>query len=128
MHNYYVCFCICYLIVVCLIIWFILCLFSFFDFFSFFYFFIFIFFFFFSSRRRHTRFDCDWSSDVCSSDLHGLVEILVTLRDKWKKPLEMRLFVDGKRKPGDDTRTEKLSGIDLFYGLEIGRASCRERV
>src|SRR2546430_10498990 len=24
---------------------------------------------FWSSRRRHTRFDCDWSSDVCSSDL-----------------------------------------------------------
>src|SRR2546427_13140392 len=37
----------------------------------------FLVFFFFSSRRRHTRFDCDWSSDVCSSDLfysryHGL--------------------------------------------------------
>src|SRR5260370_31335256 len=30
---------------------------------------IFVFFFFFSSRRRHTRFKCDWSSDVCSSDL-----------------------------------------------------------
>src|SRR5688572_12854965 len=30
------------------------------------------FFFFFSSRRRHTRFDCDWSSDVCSSDLRLL--------------------------------------------------------
>src|SRR2546430_5447129 len=30
---------------------------------------MFMFFFFFSSRRRHTRFDCDWSSDVCSSDL-----------------------------------------------------------
>src|SRR5256886_15959511 len=29
-------------------------------------------FFFFSSRRRHTRFDCDWSSDVCSSDLLGV--------------------------------------------------------
>src|SRR5256886_1875697 len=28
--------------------------------------------FFFSSRRRHTRFDCDWSSDVCSSDLRWL--------------------------------------------------------
>src|SRR6267143_6820979 len=27
-------------------------------------------FFFFSSRRRHTRWNCDWSSDVCSSDLH----------------------------------------------------------
>src|SRR5260370_8321282 len=30
-----------------------------------------LFFFFFSSRRRHTRFKCDWSSDVCSSDLIG---------------------------------------------------------
>src|SRR5688572_18387897 len=27
--------------------------------------------FFFSSRRRHTRFGCDWSSDVCSSDLES---------------------------------------------------------
>src|SRR5882762_1345866 len=27
--------------------------------------------FFFSSRRRHTRFKCDWSSDVCSSDLRA---------------------------------------------------------
>src|SRR5260370_5838109 len=30
--------------------------------------------FFFSSRRRHTRFKCDWSSDVCSSDLAGREE------------------------------------------------------
>src|SRR6266480_6957411 len=29
----------------------------------------FFFFFFFSSRRRHTRLTCDWSSDVCSSDV-----------------------------------------------------------
>src|SRR5439155_12300191 len=28
-----------------------------------------LFFFFFSSRRRHTRWPRDWSSDVCSSDL-----------------------------------------------------------
>src|SRR5689334_24185816 len=36
-------------------------------------------FFFFSSRRRHTRWNCDWSSDVCSSDLdaHG------RLRQEW---------------------------------------------
>src|SRR5690242_20978340 len=34
-------------------------------------FFFFFFFFFFSSRRRHTRLTCDWSSDVCSSDLDG---------------------------------------------------------
>src|SRR5207302_3102134 len=31
-------------------------------------------FFFFSSRRRHTRFSRDWSSDVCSSDLGTLLE------------------------------------------------------
>src|SRR5260370_15431785 len=30
--------------------------------------------FFFSSRRRHTRFKCDWSSDVCSSDL-GIISL-----------------------------------------------------
>src|SRR5690606_39337387 len=30
---------------------------------------VYCFFFFFSSRRRHTRFSRDWSSDVCSSDL-----------------------------------------------------------
>src|SRR5690242_21328857 len=29
--------------------------------------------FFFSSRRRHTRLTCDWSSDVCSSDLRVLL-------------------------------------------------------
>ena len=40
----------------------------FFVFFCFFIFYFF-FFFFFSSRRRHTRSLCDWSSDVCSSDL-----------------------------------------------------------
>src|SRR6266511_4950696 len=32
--------------------------------------------FFFSSRRRHTRFSRDWSSDVCSSDLPGQVDFL----------------------------------------------------
>src|SRR5256886_11128258 len=30
----------------------------------------------FSSRRRHTRFGCDWSSDVCSSDLRQWQELL----------------------------------------------------
>src|SRR5690554_6855311 len=38
--------------------------------FVFFVLFLFFFFFFFSSRRRHTRCGRDWSSDVCSSDLH----------------------------------------------------------
>src|SRR5256885_17232265 len=40
--------------------------------------------FFFSSRRRHTRLQGDWSSDVCSSDLHtGLaVAAAVTRRSR----------------------------------------------
>src|SRR5690242_21903836 len=38
-------------------------------------------FFFFSSRRRHTRLTCDWSSDVCSSDLlDGRIEDLPQVR------------------------------------------------
>src|SRR2546430_13707924 len=40
-----------------------------------------LFFFFFSSRRRHTRFDCDWSSDVCSSDLELLDRFNLTPED-----------------------------------------------
>src|SRR2546430_13043468 len=38
---------------------------------------------FFSSRRRHTRFDCDWSSDVCSSDLlaEKLADVVVFLQE-----------------------------------------------
>src|SRR5438477_6280769 len=47
----------------------------------------FFFFFFFSSRRRHTRLTCDWSSDVCSSDLFpGVPEIL---RRKFERIKEM---------------------------------------
>src|SRR5438034_10820183 len=41
--------------------------------------FFFLFFFFFSSRRRHTRSLCDWSSDVCSSDLQGEKPLLARL-------------------------------------------------
>src|SRR5215475_13752831 len=36
--------------------------------------------FFFSSRRRHTRFSRDWSSDVCSSDLAAFADDLGTVR------------------------------------------------
>src|SRR5438270_890351 len=61
--------------------------------------------FFFSSRRRHTRFDCDWSSDVCSSDL----------------ALGERL--GGARPVPDVHRAE----VRLARVREIGRASCRER-
>src|SRR5689334_24488921 len=42
---------------------------------------MFVSFFFFSSRRRHTRWNCDWSSDVCSSDLLPLEERLGEVPD-----------------------------------------------
>src|SRR5690625_7145565 len=62
--------------------------------------------FFFSSRRRHTRWPRDWSSDVCSSDLG--------LRDGINVVIALTLY-----------------GIALLVRSvadEIGRASCRERV
>src|SRR5215212_11494560 len=39
-------------------------------------------FFFFSSRRRHTRCLSDWSSDVCSSDLHVVQRVLDLGRER----------------------------------------------
>src|ERR1035437_8384183 len=46
------------------------------------------FFFFFSSRRRHTRYWRDWSSDVCSSDLHlFLCEARLLLRSGDGEPI-----------------------------------------
>src|SRR2546430_6028837 len=74
--------------------------------FIFFYFSIFFFFFFFSSRRRHTRFDCDWSSDVCSSDL---------LRSAVREARPRA--TDGAVPAGDAARAT----------VQIGRASCREK-
>src|SRR5205085_8855745 len=37
-------------------------------------------------RRRHTRFDCDWSSDVCSSDL---IEVQVLNINKEKQEISL---------------------------------------
>src|SRR5256886_9285223 len=59
--------------------------------------------FFFSSRRRHTRFDCDWSSDVCSSDLGKFARTVAQPMDRanrtWRARCECRL-----------RRRERLSG------------------
>src|SRR5438034_8030599 len=76
--------------------------------FFFFFFVIFIsiclFFFFFSSRRRHTRSLCDWSSDVCSSDLgeedepdpEGVLLVLGEPRDV----VVLDVHVERRRSPG----------------------------
>src|SRR5690606_40695234 len=48
----------------------------------------------FSSRRRHTRFSRDWSSDVCSSDLKGVIGIVASrLTETYYKPT--LVFTDG---------------------------------
>src|SRR3990167_10086038 len=56
-----------------------------------------IFFFFFSSRRRHTRFDCDWSSDVCSSDLKPATinRHIATLKHAFTKAVDWNM-VEGE--------------------------------
>src|SRR5437762_7775923 len=88
--------------------------------------------FFFSSRRRHTRYIGDWSSDVCSSDLHVESELREEL-DRREEAADVDL--GGARRavpvllqvdPEDPVRPR----IDREDRLprEIGRASCRERV
>src|SRR3989338_10464290 len=59
--------------------------------------------FFFSSRRRHTRWNCDWSADVCSSDLvaldprTGAIKALIGGRDYGVSQLNRALAL---RQPG----------------------------
>src|SRR5256886_12376869 len=85
--------------------------------------------FFFSSRRRHTRFDCDWSSDVCSSDL--LILLMAGSRFTYRIWKEHRLYsplaalgepvlVLGAGEAG--ARLTK----ELAHS-QIGRAACRGR-
>src|SRR5207237_3333196 len=56
--------------------------------------------FFFSSRRRHTRFKCDWSSDVCSSDLPDAVRSGLQLTNAilWSRFLGPLLTASGPRR------------------------------
>src|SRR2546430_13730413 len=60
-------------------------------------------FFFFSSRRRHTRFDCDWSSDVCSSDLPSRDPIQPDQMRKFLRKRKLLEMVQGLRLYGKAT-------------------------
>src|SRR5690606_40623856 len=54
-------------------------------------------FFFFSSRRRHTRFSRDWSSDVCSSDLRAPDTVVVgasEIESEDRSPVSLRSTVE----------------------------------
>src|SRR3712207_8644311 len=64
--------------------------------------------FFFSSRRRHTRYWRDWSSDVCSSDLSYGVPVSRGSRESFR--LSTRYLPQtcpGSEYPGDRTRSEE---------------------
>src|SRR5690554_7619193 len=114
---------------------------------------IFFIFFFFSSRRRHTRCGRDWSSDVCSSDLliaeaddsHGFYGKKGSKTFAWRghkfPPLIVR-FIENKlvitsflvSSFEKETHFEigdivtHINGEEISDIIEIGRASCRERV
>src|SRR5256886_3494526 len=53
--------------------------------------------FFFSSRRRHTRFDCDWSSDVCSSDLLLIILLVLAMAKPFLESLGALPVLAGRR-------------------------------
>src|SRR2546430_11341924 len=87
---------------------------------------IFMFFFFFSSRRRHTRFDCDWSSDVCSSDLQTaphLIEHDLRLPREGLPQELARLRVERRQARHEDEPAGHDDRIDraLPAGLPVGR-------
>src|SRR6266511_4449118 len=74
-------------------------------------------FFFFSSRRRHTRFSRDWSSDVCSSDLPYLLRGLVSCG-------VCRLACTGVTRTATDTRYRYYRCLGKQARVSSGRASC----
>src|SRR5205807_6392297 len=92
--------------------------------------------FFFSSRRRHTRSDRDWTSDVCSSDLHqvavgGIAEVVVPrevedLDDRLDLTLPSE--IERLRQPQIPREVGVVLAQRVARQDEIGRASCRERV
>src|SRR5207253_5258919 len=94
-----------------------------------------------SSRRRHTRWPRDWSSDVCSSELGVITEAWVRVqpRPTHRRSAAVRFhtFAEG----AECVRALSQSGLEpancrlidaaearLAMAGEIGRASCRERV
>src|SRR5690554_7746995 len=85
------------------------------------------------SRRRHTRCGRDWSSDVCSSDLHPTTPKWPrNAWRRWKKPrmLEGLGHEVEYARPDFDGMALARCYLSLYFGevsvlMEIGRASCR---
>src|SRR5690606_40389174 len=92
---------------------------------------------FFSSRRRHTRFSRDWSSDVCSSDLgtgyFGFQDqgrddrptIQRTLEAAWSRLVGEPIKIIGAGRTDAGVHAEG-QVVNFRTRSKIGRASCRE--
>src|SRR5256885_9567371 len=88
-------------------------------------------FFFFSSRRRHTRLQGDWSSDVCSSDLQLELARLLAGGAGERAALvaeELALEQLGGQRRAVDLHERLAAPRRALVQGEIGRAACRERV
>src|SRR2546421_6667067 len=86
---------------------------------------VFCLFFFFSSRRRHTRSDRDWSSDVCSSDLIARVDLindLVATAHGIEGLRDQQLYTLNE---GDQTSTGNRALIAAGTGLGMARSEER---
>src|SRR5437870_5956591 len=99
--------------------------------------------FFFSSRRRHTRWPRDWSSDVCSSDLmfteesfqavrdrlapRGVMAIYNYFREKWLVDRLANTLTAAFGEPPRAYVHEDRAYLAVILAGQIGRASCRGR-
>src|SRR5260221_9309514 len=88
--------------------------------------------FFFSSRRRHTRSLCDWSSDVCSSDLAHRIAVrevrAAVAREKARQNAVVASAVlVGAEMPAWTVAEILAVHLRMHQAEEIGRASCGER-
>src|SRR3712207_2921718 len=80
--------------------------------------------FFFSSRRRHTRYWRDWSSDVCSSDLMSVFEGSRLLRGQAGSKVTLTVIRGNAAEPHEVTLVrEKLAGPSVtsrMIGSDVG--------
>src|SRR5690606_30518115 len=89
--------------------------------------------FFFSSRRRHTRFSRDWSSDVCSSDLavirageddDGRIGVVAQRRtDLFRAPPGWQQWIapSENRQEGAAYASERLQRVEVFPGEDLSQ-------
>src|SRR3712207_79623 len=82
---------------------------------------------FFSSRRRHTRYWRDWSSDVCSSDLWVVSSCFPAFEEEPDERQEINYRQGVLLAEEEEYVVVYLYAHHYCHG-KIGRASCRERV